>query len=83
MKDFIKDELYNLDEQLDELLDKSEIILGYKSYNINEVVNDLYHNKDDISKSLAIDILDNRDEYFLISENYEFDNDNSNIEFDD
>lgn len=77
---FVDDELDCLNQQLEELLGKSEKILGYKSYDIDDVVNNLYHQKNNLATSLANDILDNRDEFASISENY-LDNDTEDNPF--
>lgn len=51
-------ELDNLEEQLQELFDKSEKILGYKSEGINETVKKLLYLNTKESKELANDILE-------------------------
>lgn len=66
----VDDEICSLEDELEELLDKSEKILGYKSYDINQIVNDLFHKNTDISITLATDILDVKDEMIIISEKY-------------
>ena len=74
MKNIDKNQLLSeidiLQEDLQEMIDKSEKILGYKSESVNQVVNDLLILNTDKSRILANDILE-IDNDINILENYQ------------
>jgi len=67
MKKF-NEQLDNLEEDLDELLIKSEKILGYKSENLNDIVEDLLSHNTEESTILANDIMDIEEDMIIMEE---------------
>ena len=60
----------NLEEQLDELISKSEKILGYNSENVNQIVEDLLSTNTEEASALAADIMDLEEDLILTEEFY-------------
>jgi hypothetical protein len=66
------EEINSLEEDLQELLNKSEKILGYRIDNVNQIVEDLLNFNTEVSIALAADIMD-IDEDMIITKNYYMD----------
>jgi len=69
------DEIFELEDQLCELLNRAEKILGYRSEDVNQVVEDLLSLNGDVSDTLATDIMDIEEEMIIIEDFY-FDDSN-------
>lgn len=75
MKNYDESELFdiqinNLEEELQELLDKAEKILGYKADDVNMVVEDLLTLNSEEANTLATDIMDLEEDMILTEEYY-------------
>lgn len=78
MKTYNESELFdeqmnNLEDELQELLDKAEIVLGYKLEDINQIAEDLLSKNTEESIDLATNILD-IEEDMIITEEYFYEN---------
>ena len=62
----INSEIETLKEDLQELIDKSEKILGYKSESVNQIVEDLLNLNIDKSNQLVIDILETENDLNIL-----------------
>jgi len=85
MKNFTESELFddqinNLEEELQELLDSAEKILGYKADDVNMVVEDLLTLGSEEATTLAADIMD-IEEDMIVTEEYYTDVDNKDDPF--
>lgn len=75
MKNYNETELFdvqinNLEDELQELLEKAEKILGYKADDVNMVVEDLLTLNSDDATALATDIMDIEDDMIVTEEYY-------------
>ncbi len=64
------EQIYTLEEDLQELLDKSEKILGYKPDSINQAVENLLTLNTNIGDSLAADIISIEEDMIVTDEYY-------------
>ena len=62
----INSEIETLKEDLQEMLDKSEIILGYKSGGTDQIMEDLLNLNIDKSNQLVIDILETENDLNIL-----------------
>jgi len=74
------DQMNNLEDELQELLNKAEIVLGYKSENINQIVEDLLSKNTENCIYLATNIMD-IEEDMIITEEYFYENDSVDDSF--
>lgn len=63
-------EINNLKNDLDEMIEKAEKILGYVSDNTNQLVKDLLSLRTKKSSMLANDIIDTQEEVIHMEEDY-------------
>ena len=75
MKNINESELFNdqinsLEEELQELLDRAEKLLGYKTEDINQVVEDLLSLNTNQADALASDIMDIEEDMVITEEYY-------------
>lgn len=68
--ELLNEQINNLEEELQELLDKAEKILEYKSDDINMVVEDLLTKNTEESITLATDIMDIEEDILVSNESY-------------
>ena len=85
MKNFTESELFDdqinsLEDELQELLDNAEKILGYKADDVNMVVEDLLTLGSEEATTLAADIMD-IEEDMIVTEEYYTEDDNKDDPF--
>lgn len=68
--ELVDNQIYNLEEELQEMLDKAEFILEYKSDDINMIVEDLLAKNTEESIILATDIMDIEEDILVSNESY-------------
>lgn len=74
MKELFEVQMNNLEDELQELLNKAEFLLGYKSEDVNQITEDLLSKNTEESISLATIIMD-IEEDMIITEEYYYEND--------
>jgi hypothetical protein len=71
----------SLEDELQELMDKAEIILEYKSDDINMIVEDLLAKNTEESITLATDIMDIEEDILVSNEDYYYEDEISDDPF--
>jgi hypothetical protein len=81
MKNYKESQLFDnqmnsLEDELQELMDKAELILEYKSGDINMIVEDLLSKNTEESITLATDIMDIEEDILVSNENFYYEDEN-------
>jgi hypothetical protein len=86
MKNYKESQLFDnqmnsLEDELQELMDKAEVILEYKSDDINLIVEDLLAKNTEESITLATDIMDIEEDILVSNEDYYYEDEISDDPF--
>lgn len=68
--ELIDDQITSLQDELQELLEKAESLLNYKSEDINQIIEDLLSLNSDESIAIATDIMDIEEDMIITEEYY-------------
>lgn len=79
--EFYDNQMNSLEDELQELLERTEKILDYKSEDINQVVEDLLSLNTEESTALATDIIEIEEDILLVNEEFYYENDQTDDPF--